>query len=265
MESSYLEKLGLGPGATQADVKRAYRMLSKQYHPDVSAAPDAEERFKEIHEAYTFLTRGRPTPHREATSSGEDPAAEAFERKRQEAREYVRQQHDEVEKQRTATIRRLLYWFDFAAIAIVVFNVLLLTDYFLPHHKHEERIRQIAPGYEPTGQRNSVYRYDDIYFEHFQMRLDKGEVMNLDHYERAVVEATPLLQTPLKVAITVDGVTTEHIQIYGLYRIFIYLIPAALVAAIIYAFGLEAVEDKLGFAVLLAMIVIVQLVLFFTR
>lgn len=52
----YYEILGLGRGASEEEIRRAYRRLARQYHPDVSTAPDAEERFKEINEAYEVLS-----------------------------------------------------------------------------------------------------------------------------------------------------------------------------------------------------------------
>jgi curved DNA-binding protein len=51
----YYELMGVARDATQDDDKRAYRKLSRKYHPDVSKEADAEERFKEIGEAYAVL------------------------------------------------------------------------------------------------------------------------------------------------------------------------------------------------------------------
>ena len=52
----YYEVLGVPRHASQEEIKRAFRRLARQYHPDVSDAPDAEERFKEINEAYAVLS-----------------------------------------------------------------------------------------------------------------------------------------------------------------------------------------------------------------
>ena len=52
----YYQILGLAREATQEEIKRAYRKLARKYHPDVSDQPDAEERFKEVGEAYEVLS-----------------------------------------------------------------------------------------------------------------------------------------------------------------------------------------------------------------
>jgi curved DNA-binding protein len=48
----YYEVMGVKRDATQDEIKRAYRKLARKYHPDVSKQSDAEERFKEVGEAY---------------------------------------------------------------------------------------------------------------------------------------------------------------------------------------------------------------------
>lgn len=52
----YYEVLGVEKGATKKDIKKAYRKLAMEYHPDVSEDPEAGEKFKEISEAYAVLS-----------------------------------------------------------------------------------------------------------------------------------------------------------------------------------------------------------------
>jgi len=59
----YYEVLGISKGASEDEIKKAYRSLAKKYHPDINKAPDAEARFKEINEAYEVLS----DPNKKAT------------------------------------------------------------------------------------------------------------------------------------------------------------------------------------------------------
>ena len=56
MGKNYYEILGLDRKASEADIKKAYRKMALKFHPDKNNAPDAEEKFKEIAEAYDVLT-----------------------------------------------------------------------------------------------------------------------------------------------------------------------------------------------------------------
>jgi molecular chaperone DnaJ len=55
-ERDYYELLGVARDASPDDIKRAFRKLARELHPDVSDAPDAEHRFREVVEAYEVLS-----------------------------------------------------------------------------------------------------------------------------------------------------------------------------------------------------------------
>src|SRR5688572_30298828 len=74
-----LAVLGLAPGATPAEVKRAYRRLAKVFHPD-AAGPEAMPRFLAIQAAYERLTGQAPgpMPGRDGTPGRGDPGASSW-------------------------------------------------------------------------------------------------------------------------------------------------------------------------------------------
>ena len=55
-ERDLYELLGVGRGATDAEIKKAFRKLARELHPDVSQEPDAADRFKEVAQAYEVLS-----------------------------------------------------------------------------------------------------------------------------------------------------------------------------------------------------------------
>ncbi len=56
MSKSLYETLDVNSSASEAEIKKAYRKLARQYHPDVNKDPGAEEKFKEINAAYEVLS-----------------------------------------------------------------------------------------------------------------------------------------------------------------------------------------------------------------
>ena len=80
----YYKVLGVDRTATQADIRKAYRKLAKQYHPDVNKQdPQAQERFQEINEANEVL--GDPEKRKKYDEYGEHWAhAEEYEAQRRQ-------------------------------------------------------------------------------------------------------------------------------------------------------------------------------------
>jgi curved DNA-binding protein len=56
MSKSLYETLEVASSASDSEIKKAYRKLARQYHPDVNKSPEAEEKFKEINAAYEVLS-----------------------------------------------------------------------------------------------------------------------------------------------------------------------------------------------------------------
>ena len=74
MAADYYSLLKIRRDATQDEVKRAYRRLARELHPDVNPDPETHERFKEITQAYEVLS---DTDKRRMYDMGVDPYAAA--------------------------------------------------------------------------------------------------------------------------------------------------------------------------------------------
>ncbi len=70
--NDYYAELGLSREATAEDIKRAYRRLARQLHPDVNPGPEPEERFKRVSQAYDVLS---DPGKKRAYDLGHDPYA----------------------------------------------------------------------------------------------------------------------------------------------------------------------------------------------
>ncbi|WP_414604641.1 DnaJ domain-containing protein [Streptococcus equi] len=54
--TEYYDRLGVSKDASADDIKRAYRKMSKKYHPDINKEPGAEQKYKDVQEAYETLS-----------------------------------------------------------------------------------------------------------------------------------------------------------------------------------------------------------------
>ncbi|MFW6205440.1 MAG: molecular chaperone DnaJ [Actinomycetota bacterium] len=72
MSIDYYDVLGVSREASNEEIKKAYRRLARQYHPDVNPDPETKERFQQITEAYEVLTDPKK---REVYDLGGDPMA----------------------------------------------------------------------------------------------------------------------------------------------------------------------------------------------
>ena len=78
MPSDYYDRLGLSPTATQNEIRRAYRRLARETHPDRNPEADAEARFQAVKKAYEVLSdaeRRARYDRRQRQGAASDPGA----------------------------------------------------------------------------------------------------------------------------------------------------------------------------------------------
>jgi DnaJ-class molecular chaperone len=79
VKRDFYEILGLSKGASKDEVKSAYRKMALKFHPDRNKEPDAEEKFKEINEAYEVLSNDqKKTAYDQYGHAAFDPSSGGF-------------------------------------------------------------------------------------------------------------------------------------------------------------------------------------------
>ncbi len=266
MHNRYLEILKLQPGASKKDIKSAYRRLSKQYHPDVNKNEDAEEQFIEINEAYKFLMEVGPKPQQQQTAYDYDPMADEYARWRARARQYAWEKAREAQQQRNELIQQILARFNYLAVFIITFNVVLGIDYLLPLKELNLRILNISKSMEDRNSRSGKSMesyYDKMYFENFIIQFESGEIWYAKHEDLAKVYVTPFFGKPMEVVVNIDGNHFTYQKIINIYTVFGFVIPVIIFIYLLYLFVLRTTDGKLTLATFISFFFLVQLFLFF--
>ncbi len=263
MRAQHLQVLGLGANPTDKQIKSAYRTLSKKYHPDINDTPQAKEQFLSIKEAYEYLTN---TPDYLVEPKPYEDEEVLRARWRADAQRRARAKERENQQKLDALVISIVKHFRAAALLILLMNVLLTVDYFIPLKNHDQSILSINRVYEHSSASRYAgkghYRYDEIIFDDYRMTFDKRALIELDHYDRAIVSATPIFGTPMSTTITIDGIINQFMPIFNIYFIFGYLIPVMLLLSGLFFWQVNPMS-RLNIAIVLFVFSLVQLMVFF--
>lgn len=148
-KSKYLSIFGLPETASKAEIRKAYRKLAMQYHPDKNPDPKAHKIFIDLADAYAILMDDKE----EEVLSPQQRKAQSFEERRKEAEmRYKRQQQREQQEQdlyfKKLTSGRKWKLFSIYARFSFVLALILLVEPFLPSHYEEHTIVAISSKYD---------------------------------------------------------------------------------------------------------------------
>lgn len=261
--NQYLRILELEPGATKLEIKRAYRELSKRYHPDVSKDENAREKFIEINEAYKFLTDVGPRPatiNASAPAYDYDPKSRAYEDWRVKARAFAQRRAREAIRRQGILIKSYLRGFDMLLIVIVVFNLFLILDSHLPLVAFGDQ----GEGNHEILKASSTY-FDILFVNDHVLHLEAGvldPIRKMGTYQSATVYATPILDKPLYLDLMIRGKNYRFEQSAGVYGFFAVLIKIILLLGLIYKIVMRTLDAQLTMSILLMFVSVFQLLIF---
>jgi curved DNA-binding protein CbpA len=216
----YYAILGITEGASQQEIKQAYRKLAVLYHPDKNPDPQAEVRFKEIAVAYDVL--------------GDEFKRKAYDMRfmplLQELMTHPPQAHRDPRYRRggayprphngKSTQRELMqqylprvFWLNKAAMA---FFIVMFLDYVLPsRHSTEEIIQMDATNIHtpPGGPRTADYR--TVTDRGTELDLSSSEALHFDVRDHVEIQSTLIFSTILRITNLKAHYEVRRYGIYG--------------------------------------------------
>lgn len=209
MKNRYYKILGLPDGAPLSDVRKQYRRLVMQYHPDKNKSANAEARFIEITEAYEIVIGKRPLPNntlcytaQKRTSRNKVNAAEELKKRQEEAKSRYQEQKLREFMENELYFRKLTKGFRWQVIKIsaivgLVLALAMSLDLLLPHHYDVDKVTAFHSNsaYGLGGRQVSLIQTEengDFWLEHFNSSLYYGN-------HEIIIESSWLFHNPIRI------------------------------------------------------------------
>jgi hypothetical protein len=202
----YYQLLGVRTFASAAEIKRAYRMLAIQYHPDKNPSPEAEALFKEINEAYEVLGDASKkalyderlrNPFIEIAAEVEQPPVRTHRDPR------YRRRAPGSYRPSKPSLRELIkqylpyvFWCNVVGFGI---STLIFFDYILPWHVSKETVVQIQSVLVSQARNSRYYKDVIITSAGRYISVEPKERVMFKNGERVNVKYTMIFKTIISV------------------------------------------------------------------
>lgn len=158
----YYQILGISPRATQLEVKRSYRRLAVQFHPDKNKSKESEEKFKEISLAYEVLRNPEKRAQYDITLTFAPQTMRPHRDPAYRARQRGYYAQHTATKSSNELMSEYLPKFRWACWAGLVVCLLVAVDYLLPRSSYTEEISEINRMYRTGRGGGTIYDHDEL-------------------------------------------------------------------------------------------------------
>jgi len=166
--NKYYRVLGVSSDATWDEIKKAFRKLVLQYHPDRNPSPEAPEKFQQVVEAYEHLKWARDHKIQEQETSIHT-SIDVEEYLRDRILEYTRLRVEEIlarEKALNQLSMEKLFWPGWLNVLLLIYSLLVIVDFLvLPTRKEQCELEAVNYGFIVCGSFLSIHP-DDVEKEH---------------------------------------------------------------------------------------------------
>lgn len=262
---NYYDILGVPVSAREEDIKRSFRKLALQYHPDKNPSPQAEIFFKELNEAYEVLGDTNSRSIYDALLADQLAPLEATTRPHRDPRYHRRppgayRPGNSKKEQMRAMMTEYMDYATIVTKVALAFCMLLILDYSLPEKKTEQRIISMAK-YGNRGSSNYT----------LQLETEDGNIIKLNKRETGEFTAgafTTLYLSPwLSIPLRLENNGSHYqarvpVSIYGNFIFFpIILLLTALVGLIKW----PAIEFRFNLGIVNFVLLMLAVVLLFVH
>lgn len=224
---TYYQILGLQLDATPDQIKKAYRKLVKQYHPDKNQSANAKELIFQINEAYEVLSDPVKKSRYDQKNITESHYETEYDQREAYRMEYIRKKNLEAReaKEKREQIKKFFFTILKAVhVCLCIWAVILVTDYILPNKQYDEYAIQ---GWQrQTRSRYGSHLHSFMQTPSFVLEVPHRLHLNYNYYgqkQLLTIGATQILSIPFTVSIEEGNYRISYYVLGTVYQFGIWL------------------------------------------